>query len=146
MTTITETQLTTEQKKTLRYVARLITKGSAGRDQIRGEYFYNEPDHDVKGCCSLGACLIAVGAPETNSLILTDWLLTDTWPMINYPDDAPAWESWNMSFYGAGRVKQPMRLIDVIMQLNDKAEWSFTRIAAYLRLVATKGVVTSIAA
>lgn len=145
MTTITETQLTTEQKKTLRYVARLITKGSKGREQISGRYFYGR-DPDKMGCCAIGACLIAAGAPEINKLILSDWLLINNWPKINYPDETPAWNHWNEARYGTDPLKRPMDLVDVIAQLNDKAEWSFARIAAYLRLVALKGVVTSIAA
>jgi hypothetical protein len=143
MSQVIETKLTTEQKKTLRYVARLIIKGSKGREQITGRYFSPPYDKDNKkelGCCAIGACLISVGAPEMNALVLSDYLALETWPRINYPKGQPAWDRWN-EIYLAGN---PIPLDDVIMQLNDKAEWSFRRIAAYLRLVAMNGVVISV--
>lgn len=146
MSQIIETQLTSEQKATLRYVARLITKGSAGRIQVKGRYFKRIEDQDVKGCCAIGACLIAAGAPEENSLVLGDYLQMTEWPVINYPNDTPAWDRWNDAIYGKARLQKPMELSDVIMQLNDTAGWTFQRIAAYLRLTAQKGIVTSISA
>lgn len=137
-----ETPLTDEQKHTLRYVARLIVQGSKGREQGQGRYFGQLGGLDKeKYCCAIGACLIAVNAPQTNSLVLSDWLHIGNWPEINYPENTPAWERWNDALYGEDRIKKPFQLVDVIMQLNDKAKWSFRRIAAYLRLVAQKGII-----
>lgn len=148
MSEIIVKNLTSEQKNTLRYVARLIMKGSKGREQIHGRYFYKHVEDALPpGCCALGACLLAVGALEGDSIVLNDWLNTNYWPEINYPENTPAWEQWNDAlYYGSDRVRKPMRLVDVIMQLNDAAHWSFRRIAAYLRLVAQRGVVITTSA
>ncbi len=143
MNRMTETKLTVAEIKTLRCVARQIVKGSKGREQCTGKYFHRNGDNS---CCAIGACLIAIGAPEINSLVLTDYLPLKDWPEINYPEGAEAWDRWNDAIYGDDRIKKPMQLVDVIMQLNDKGGWSFEQIAAYLRTVAKKGIVTSISA
>lgn len=148
MSKVIETPLTKKQIAILRRVARLIAKGSKGREKVTGLYFGRPGMYEMNTtCCAIGACLIAVGAPESNSLVLGDWFKDFyDWPLINYPDGVPAWDRWNNAIYGDDRVKKPMPLVDVIMQLNDKAEWSFEKIVSYLREVAKKGIVTTITA
>lgn len=69
MTMITETDLTAEQKKTLRDVAKLIVTGGEGREQGQGRYFKRSDHQEKNTCCAIGACLIAAGAPEINSVV-----------------------------------------------------------------------------
>lgn len=107
-------------------VASLIEEGSFGMGQIYGHYFAD----DGKGCCALGACYIGAGysfeqaiSPKSN---LLEALGINTWPRIEYPKSEytpfAANESLNMA-----------ALPDVIIFLNDRLGWSFSKIVNYLR-------------
>lgn len=117
----------TDTNEIILHIADLIERGSQGREQCSGMYIRHNG-----AVCSMGACLIAAEIdPETAYRVkfsMCEALGIFSWPRIAYPsaDSAP---------FTAINGKAPLE--DVVIWLNDKQGWSFSRIVAYLRSLAT---------
>lgn len=108
-------------------VASLIEQGSFGMQQITGHYLDKGKNGTPTGCCSMGAILISLGKTEGDGFIsFLELLKIWTWPKITYPkvDGAP---------FAADEQSNVASLPDVIIYLNDRLGWSFSRIVDYLR-------------
>jgi len=102
-------------------VASLIEEGSHGMRQIIGKYF----TEDKKACCALGACYNALGNhPATAALM--ELLNINTWPRIPYPEGS-------YTPFAANEQMGTAALPDVVIYLNDRLKWSFSKIVDYLR-------------
>lgn len=123
----------TDTNEIILHIANLIEKGSQGRQQITGRYFDNVV-YDDCGVCAMGACLVAVGVTaeqtyKTPSFEVLKPVNVWSWPKVAYPDG----ESKPFAADDNNRAPLP----DVVIYLNDRLGWSFERIVAYLRGLAT---------
>lgn len=115
-----------DDKAIILKVAGLIEQGSDGMMQITGHYFATEK----LGCCAMGALIRGLGThwyPDTAPMLDVRALLgIASWPQIPYPKGfgAP---------FAANEVVEMASLPDVIIFLNDRLGWSFSKIVDYLR-------------
>lgn len=125
------TQLTEQEKELILKVASLIEQGSDGKQQITGHYFSVDAHkrEDGVGCCAMGALYRGVGidsASQLTTMSVLDKLNAHSWPRIQYPksDIAP---------FAANEELNQASLPDVIIFMNDRLGWSFTKIVEWLR-------------
>ena len=112
------------EKELVLKVASLMEKGSEGKTQITGHYFgANENE-----CCAMGAVYQAVGIKDSDSLALdgkNEKLGIVTWPRLGFPDSEE-------NPFAPNDLNKAM-LPDVVIFLNDRLGWSFSKIVDYLR-------------
>lgn len=105
-------------------VANLIEQGSFGMQQITGHYF----DSKHKGCCAMGALHHALGITDLHKSSVMGTLGIISWPRIPYP------KSHQVEVpFAANEALNTAALPDVVIFLNDRLGWSFSKIVDYLR-------------